>query len=64
VGSRPRRERGKPLSPGIAKQTLSGPFIGKLPSHKDYDWQMAGTDLVLISKSDKIVREIVRDVFK
>ena len=56
--------RGKPLPPGIAKRDLSGPFLGKLPSHKDYTWQMAGTDLVLLSRSDKIVREIVRDVFK
>ena len=63
-GIRKNLARGKPLPPGIAKQNLSGPFIGKLPSHTDYDWQMAGTDLVLISKSDKIVREIVRDVFK
>ena len=63
-GIRKNLARGKPLPPGIAKRDLSGAFIGKLPSSPDYTWQMAGTDLVLLSKSDKIVREIVRDVFK
>ena len=62
-GIRKNLARGKPLPPGLAKRDLSGPFLGKLPSHTDYTWQMAGTDLVLLSKSDKIVREIVRDVF-
>jgi hypothetical protein len=63
-GIRKNLARGKPLPPGIAKRDLSGPFVGKLPSHPDYVWQMAGTDLVLTSKADKRVREIVRDVFK
>lgn len=63
-GIRKNLARGKPLPPGIAKRDLSGPFIGKLPSNPDYIWQMAGTDLVLTSKADKVVREIVRDVFK
>jgi hypothetical protein len=48
----------------LVKRDLSGPFIGKLLSHKDYTWQIAGTYLVLLSKSDKIVRKFVRDVIK
>ena len=63
-GIRKNLARGKPLPPGIAKRDLSSPFMSKLPTHPDYSWQMAGTDLVLVSKSDKVVRELVRDVFK
>ena len=63
-GIRKNLARGKPLPPGIAKRSLPSPFVKQLPAHKGYEWQMAGTDLVLISTADKVVREIARDVFK
>ena len=63
-GIRKNLARGKPLPPGIAKRSLPSPFVKQLPAHKGYEWQMAGTDLVLISTADKVVREIAKDVFK
>lgn len=64
AGIRKNLARGKPLPPGIAKRSLPTSFAKQLPAHADYEWQMAGTDLVLISKADKVVREIAKDVFK
>lgn len=56
--------RGKPLPPGIAQRGLPSHYLRKLPLDEGYDWVMAGLDLVLVSKADKLVREIYRDVFK
>lgn len=64
VGVRQNLEKGKPLPPGIAKRSLPPRCVDLLPHHQDYDWMMAGLDLVLISKADKMVREIYRDAFK
>ena len=63
-GIRKNLARGKPLPPGIAKRDMPDSFLTRLPSHDDYEWHMAGVDLVLILKADKLVQEIVRDVFK
>lgn len=63
-GIRKNLARGKPLPPGIAKQSLPAPFVKQLPGHAGYEWRMAGTDLLLISTADMIVREIVNDVFE
>lgn len=62
-GIRKNLARGKPLPPGITKQSLPAPFVKQLPGHAGYEWRMAGTDLLLISTADMIVREIVKDVF-
>jgi Ni/Co efflux regulator RcnB len=39
-------------------------FLKKLPSDPGYEWNMMGTDLVLVGKTDKLVKEVVKDVFK
>lgn len=63
-GIRKNLARGKRLPPGIAKRNMPETFLKKLPVHDDYEWHMAGTDLVLLSKNDKVVKEIAKDVFK
>jgi len=63
-GVRKNLARGKPLPPGIAKRSLPTPFVKQLPGHQGYEWRMAGTDLVLISIADNVVREIAEGVFE
>ncbi len=63
-GIRKNLARGKPLPPGIAKRTMPAPFLKRLPAHDDYQWHMAGTDLVLTARSDNLVVEIAADIFK
>jgi len=56
--------RGKPLPPGIEKTRVPSGFFTRLPAHKDYEWRVAGTDLVLVANVDKLVAGILRDVFR
>ncbi len=63
-GIRKNLARGKPLPPGIAKREMPASFLKKLPAHDDYEWHMAGVDLVLTARVDGLVKEVVRDVFK
>lgn len=56
--------RGKPLPPGIAKKQAPSSMIGRLPQHPGYEWQMAGTDLVLVQAGTSIVADVLKDVFR
>lgn len=62
-GIRKNLARGKPLPPGIAKKQLPGPFIGQLPRHPGYEWQQAGTDLVLVVSGSLVISDILDGVF-
>ena len=62
-GIRKNLARGKPLPPGIAKKTIPGAFLDRLPNHPGYRWQMAGTDLILVSVATAVVADILFDVF-
>ncbi|WP_347929771.1 anti-virulence regulator CigR family protein [Pseudomonas helvetica] len=50
--------RGKPLPPGIAKK-LDGRLIGRLPHYDGYEWQQAGTDLILVAITTGIIYEVL-----
>ena len=39
-------------------------MLGRLPRHSGYEWQMAGTDLVLVQIGTAIVADVLRDVFR
>ncbi|MGN4048002.1 anti-virulence regulator CigR family protein [Pseudomonas sp. SM4] len=54
--------RGKPLPPGIAKK-LDGRLAGKLPHYDGYEWQQAGTDLILVAIATGIIYEVLNDAF-
>jgi hypothetical protein len=56
--------RGKPLPPGIAKKLGPGPFFNQLPFHPGYEWQVAGSDLILVAVGTRIVADILSNVFQ
>lgn len=62
-GIRKNLARGKPLPPGIAKKTVPGSLLERLPRHSGYEWRVAGSDLVLIAVATDIVADILYDVF-
>lgn len=62
-GIRKNLMRGKPLPPGIAKKVRSGAFLERLPRHSGYEWQTAGTDLILVSVATGVIADILLDVF-
>jgi hypothetical protein len=55
--------RGKPLPPGIAKTRLPQAFVAQLPQHPGYQWQQAGTDLVLVVSGSFVVQDVLKGVF-
>lgn len=62
-GIRKNLARGKPLPPGIAKRGVPGPVLAQLPQYPGYEWQVAGSDLVLIAIATAVVTEILSGVF-
>jgi len=62
-GIRKNLARGKPLPPGIARKVAPGAFLDRLPRHQGYEWQMAGTDLILVSVATGVIADILLDVF-
>lgn len=62
-GIRKNLARGKPLPPGIAKKAVPPGLLGQLPHYPGYEWQVAGSDLVLISAASAIIADVLYDVF-
>lgn len=62
-GIRKNLARGKPLPPGIAKKTVPGSLLGRLPRYPGYEWRVTGTDLILVSIATAAVADILYDVF-
>jgi hypothetical protein len=63
-GVRKNLARGKPMPPGIAKTRMPSSFLKNLPAHNGYEWQIAGTDLALVLRADKMIAGVLKDVFK
>ena len=63
-GIRKNLARGKPLPPGIAKQAAPAGMLSRLPQHPGYDWQLAGTDLILVQAGTAVVADVLKDVFR
>ncbi|KAA9131536.1 hypothetical protein F3N42_09470 [Marinihelvus fidelis] len=63
-GIRKNLARGKPMPPGIAKTRMPGGYYDRLPHRDGYDWQVAGTDLLLIQAGTQLVAEVLEDVFR
>lgn len=53
--------RGKPLPPGIARK-LDSRLLGRLPHYEGYEWQQAGTDLLLIAIATGVIQEVLHGV--
>ena len=62
-GIRKNLARGKPMPPGIQKTRMPGSFINELPRHEGYEWQQAGTDLVLVFSASLVISDILEGVF-
>lgn len=60
-GIRKNLARGKPLPPGIAKR-FDSRLQGKLPHYDGYEWQQAGTDVVLVAMATGIIYEVLQNV--
>lgn len=54
--------RGKSLPPGIAKK-LDGRLVGHLPHYDGYEWQQAGTDLILVALATGLIYEVLNGAF-
>ena len=63
-GIRKNLARGKPLPPGIAKKVAPQPMIAQLPRYAGYEWQVAGSDLVLVAVAGAVVAAVLSDVFR
>lgn len=63
-GIRKNLARGKPLPPGIAKKLGHSQMLSQLPQHEGYQWQVCGSDLVLVSIATMVVADILTDVFR
>jgi len=62
-GIRKNLGRGKPLPPGIAKKAVPAPLLAKLPHQPGYEWQVCGTDLVLVAVATAIIADVLVGVF-
>lgn len=56
--------RGKPLPPGIAKKVVPSSMLLRLPVHPGYEWQILGSDLVLLAVGTAIVADVLTGVFR
>ena len=62
-GIRKNMARGKPMPPGIQKTRMPDSFLGQLPHHKGYEWQQAGSDLVLVAAGSLVISDVLEGVF-
>jgi hypothetical protein len=62
-GIRKNLARGKPMPPGIQKTRMPDSFINQLPDHKGFEWQQAGTDLVLVVTGSLVISDVLEGVF-
>ncbi|MFF7398802.1 anti-virulence regulator CigR family protein [Achromobacter sp. NPDC008082] len=62
-GIRKNLARGKPLPPGIAKKMVPAPMLARLPVYPGYEWQVAGTDLILVAVATAVVADVLLNVF-
>jgi hypothetical protein len=62
-GIRKNLARGKPMPPGIAKTRMPNSFINQLPRHPGYEWEQAGSDLVLVVAGSLVISDVLEGVF-
>lgn len=61
-GIRKNLAKGKPLPPDIAKKSVPKAMVAELPQHPGYEWQVVGTDIVLVSIATAVITDILIDV--
>jgi|TARA_R110000822_G_scaffold82153_12_gene194501 Ni/Co efflux regulator RcnB len=63
-GIRKNLARGKPLPPGIARKMAPQPLLNRLPRYDGHDWQVVGTDLVLLNVATQVVVDVLMGVLE
>jgi len=62
-GIRKNLARGKPMPPGIAKTRLPNSYVNQLPRYDGYEWQQAGSDLLLVVMGSMVIADVLEGVF-
>lgn len=62
-GIRKNLARGKPLPPGLARRAVPAGVLAGLPDHRGYEWQVLGSDLVLVAITSAVIADILVGVF-
>mgnify|MGYP000739346876 CR=1 FL=1 len=55
--------RGKPLPPGIAKKSFPRNHYKKLPYYDGYEWVRAGTSMILVGVTSRVIAKVLERVF-
>lgn len=63
-GIRKKLARGGEMPPGIAKQALPDGLHRRLPPRDGQDYQIIGTDVVLIDTATKVIVDVLKDVLR
>ena len=61
-GIRKKLARGGTLPPGIAKQALPDGLHRQLPSRDGQDYEVIGTDVVLVDTATDVIVDVLKDV--
>ncbi|MHC4393710.1 MAG: anti-virulence regulator CigR family protein [Planctomycetota bacterium] len=57
-------KEGKPLPKGLEAREVPAALRNELTVHEGYEWRIAGSDLILVSKDDQVVADVLEDVFE
>lgn len=63
-GTRKNLARGKPMPPGIAKQTLPPDLLQTLPERDGYEVVRVGWDVLLVEVATGIIHDVLMDVIR
>lgn len=63
-GIRKKIARGGAMPPGIAKQALPDGLHRRLPPRDGYDYEIVGSDVVLVESATRVIVDVLRDVLR
>lgn len=63
-GIRKKIARGGAMPPGIAKQALPDGLHRRLPPRDGYNYEIVGTDVVLVETATRVIVDVLRDVLR
>jgi len=63
-GIRKKLARGGSMPPGIAKQALPDGLHRQLPPRDGYNYEVVGTDVVLIETATEVIVDVLSDVLR
>lgn len=63
-GIRKKIARGGTMPPGIAKQALPDGLHRRLPPRDGYDYEIVGSDVVLVETATRVIVDVLKDVLR